>query len=309
MQNKKPLVSIITVVRNAEDTIVRTIRSALIQKNVNFEVLVWDGLSSDHTVDKIKTFGDQIRFFSGKDTGVYDAMNRALPLANGKWILFLNADDYFLHPLALEKLVLSTLDSKVDYVCGEAKMFFGLKRWKPKTLTDFDFLIGNPSNHQAYLCKKEIYTKLKGFNTDYRYSADVDFMFRVIQKGYIGKKIQDSIVHYSLGGLSTKNVGKGVSELESIMAHFLHSDLEFAREARLVFHEGKLPRETFLEKLISMKLSDSQWKMIILFLGKKVSYESTSGLMKIFYYYKSIGIKMFKRIVFLILSLLPKRVL
>lgn len=309
MQSKKPLVTIITVVRNAEDTIVRTINSALSQKNVNFEVLVWDGLSTDQTVEKIKSFGNQIRFFSGRDSGVYDAMNRALPLANGKWILFLNADDYFLHPNALEKLVSFTNDPKVDYVCGEAKMFFGLKRWKPKTLTDFDFFIGNPSNHQAYLCKKEIYTKLKGFNTQYKYSADVDFMFRVIQKGYLGKKSSDPIVHYSLGGLSSKNISKGVSELESIMAHFLDSDLHFAREARLVFHEGILPREIFLETLVSRNLSNSQWKEIVLFLGKKVSFESASPFLKSFLFFKSISINLIKRVVFLILSLLPKRVL
>lgn len=309
MQNKNPLVTIITVVRNAEDTIVRTLHSALSQKNVNFEVLVWDGLSTDGTVEKIKTFGDRIRLFSGRDSGVYDAMNKAIPLARGKWILFLNADDYFLHPYALEKLVIPTSDSKLDYICGEAKMFFGLKRWKPKTLTDFDFLIGNPSNHQAYLCKKEIYTKLKGFNTKFRYSADVDFMFRVIQKGYVGKKIQDPIVHYSLGGLSTKNVDKGVLELESIMAHFLNVDLEFAREARLVFHEGRSPRNDFLEKLSSMKLSESQWRQILMYFGRKVSVESTSLATQRFSSCKVFLIRMLKKTVFLILSLLPKRVL
>ncbi|XDD45035.1 glycosyltransferase family 2 protein [Leptospira sp. WS39.C2] len=309
MQNKNPLVTIITVVRNAEDTIARTISSALNQKNVSFEVLVWDGLSTDRTVEQIKTFGDRVRFYSGKDSGVYDAMNKAFPLAKGKWILFLNADDYFLHPLALEKLLIPTSDPKVDYVCGEAKMLFGLKRWKPKTLTDFDFFIGNPSNHQAYLCKKDIYTKLNGFNIKFRYSADVDFMFRVIQKGYLGKSIQEPVVHYSLGGLSTKNVGKGVSELESIMAHFLNSDLEFAREARLVFHEGRYPRKSFLVNLASRKLSESQWRQILLYFGSKVSAESTSFASKLFSFFKVFLINMIKKAVFLILSLLPKRVL
>lgn len=309
MISKKPLVTIITVVRNAEDTILRTINSALSQKNVNFEVLVWDGLSTDRTVERLEAVKNQISFYSGSDSGVYDAMNRTLPLAKGEWILFLNADDYFLDEYALEKLVNSTVDGKCDYVCGSASMLFGLKVWRPKTLTDFDFFVGNPSNHQAYLCKKTIYTKLGGFNIQYKYSADVDFMFRVIQKGYLGRQLKESVVHYSLGGLSTKNVGRGVSELEQIMAKFLNSDIEFARECRLVFHEGKMHSKRFIEKLISISWTESQWKHIVLYLGSKYSLESTSGFLKLISFIKVKLRFLLKALIFQFLRILPNRVL
>ncbi|PJZ86270.1 glycosyltransferase family 2 protein [Leptospira harrisiae] len=309
MISKKPLVTIITVVRNAEDTILRTIHSALSQKNVNFEVLVWDGLSTDRTVERLEAVKSQISFYSGSDSGVYDAMNRTLPLAKGEWILFLNADDYFLDEYALEKLVKSTVDEKCDYVCGSASMLFGLKVWRPKTLTDFDYFVGNPSNHQAYLCKKSIYTKLGGFNIQYKYSADVDFMFRVIQKGYFGRQLKESVVHYSLGGLSTKNVGRGVAELEQIMAKFLDTDIEFARECRLVFHEGKMYSNRFIEKLISISWTESQWKHIVLYLGSKCSLESTSSFLKLISF---INVKLrflLKALIFQFLRILPNRVL
>ncbi|TGM82250.1 glycosyltransferase [Leptospira mtsangambouensis] len=309
MNYKKPVVSIITVVRNAEDTILRTIHSALSQKNVSFEVFVWDGLSTDRTVEKLESVKDQIRFYSGKDSGVYDAMNQSLALAKGEWILFLNADDYFLDEHALEKLVSKTYDKKCDYVCGSASMLFGLKVWRPKTLTDFDFFIGNPSNHQAYLCKKTVYSKLGGFDIRYRYSADVDFMFRVIKNGYQGQIVKESVVHYSLGGLSTKNVGRGVTELEEIMAKFLNSDVEFARECRLVFHEGKIHSQRFIEKLTSLRWTDSQWKQIVSFFGSKHNLESTPFFLRAVSAIRTWLLNVLKAIIFQILRILPNRVL
>lgn len=309
MNHKKPIVSIITVVRNAEDTILRTIKSALSQKNVNFEVIVWDGLSTDRTVEQLESVKDQIRFYSGKDSGVYDAMNQSLPLAKGDWILFLNADDYFLDEYALEKLISRALDDKCDYVCGFANMLFGLKVWRPKTLTDFDFFVGNPSNHQAYLCKKSIYLKLGGFDLRYRYSADVDFMFRVIKEGYLGQIVEESVVHYSLGGLSTKNVSRGVAELEQIMAKFLNADVNFARECRLVFHEGKIHSKQFIENLTSLRWSDSQWKQIVSFLGSKYSLESTPFFTRLFSLIQTRLLLLLKAIIFQFLRILPNRVL
>ncbi|EKJ88789.1 glycosyltransferase involved in cell wall biosynthesis [Leptospira meyeri] len=309
MNHKKPIVSIITVVRNAEDTILRTIKSALSQKNVNFEVIVWDGLSTDRTVEQLESVKDQIRFYSGKDSGVYDAMNQSLPLAKGDWILFLNADDYFLDEYALEKLASRALDDKCDYVCGFASMLFGLKVWRPKTLTDFDFFVGNPSNHQAYLCKKSVYLKLGGFDLRYRYSADVDFMFRVIKEGYLGQIVKESVVHYSLGGLSTKNVSRGVAELEQIMAKFLNADVNFARECRLVFHEGKIHSKQFIENLISLRWSDSQWKQIVSFLGSKYSLESTPFFTRLFSLIQTRLLLLLKAIIFQFLRILPNRVL
>lgn len=309
MKQKQPLVSIITVVRNAEETIFRTINSALIQKNVDFEVLVWDGLSTDGTVEKLETLKGQIQFHSGKDSGVYDAMNRSLKLAKGKWILFLNADDYFLNDDSLEKLVNLAIQGKHDYVCGFASMFFGLKVWRPKTLTDFDFFVGNPSNHQAYLCKKSAYLELGGFDLRYKYAADVDFMFRVIKAGYRGGVVSEPIVHYSLGGLSTKNVSRGVNELEEIMAKFLHSDIQFARECRFVFHEGKIPSKAFIDRLMSAKWTLSQLSQLALFFGTNYCLEETPFFVRIKNLINKIVRTIIKNLVFQILKILPNRVL
>ncbi|MCW7493193.1 glycosyltransferase [Leptospira sp. 2 VSF19] len=302
-----PLVTVITVVRNAEKTIQRTLVSALEQKNVSLEIIVWDGLSTDGTLKQIEKYRRQLTIVSQRDFGVYDAMNQALKIANGKWILFLNADDYFLSSDSLSLLLSEVGNTEFDYVCGCATLFFGLKKWPPKTLTDIDYFLGNPSNHQTYLCKKKVYDHLGGFNTQYKYAADVDFMYRVIQAGYKGLPVFKSIVNYSLGGLSSKNISAGVDELDKIRSNFLNSDLVFARESRLVFQDGLEFSEQFKSEVFSRKLSKTQKRFLDDFFKFNKSIESTSFIelnrKRFVRFMKNIA----KKFVFFILKFIPSR--
>ncbi|TGM51345.1 glycosyltransferase family 2 protein [Leptospira vanthielii] len=305
--NTNPLVTVITVVRNAEKTIQRTLVSALNQKNVNIEVIVWDGLSTDNTLSEIGKYKDQYKLISKKDSGVYDAMNQALKIASGEWVLFLNADDYFCSENSLSSLLGAIETSDIDYVCGYAKMFFGLKNWKPKTLTDVDYFLGNPANHQSYLCKKNIYDKLGGFNLNYKYAADVEFMYRVIQNGYKGLRVLKPIVHYSLGGLSTKNLSAGVAELDKIRSVFLNSDVDFAEKCRLIFVDGLEFTEDFKNEILVRKWSKTQREFLEIFFRDNQSIES-SPTFHLFKKRLSLFIKhCLKKFVFIILKFIPSR--
>ena len=91
-----PSISIIIPILNAEKTIADCLASILRQSFSNFEVLVQDGGSVDKSIQQIKDIAsgdDRFRLFQFKDSGVYDAMNRILPFAQGQWVLFLGADD------------------------------------------------------------------------------------------------------------------------------------------------------------------------------------------------------------------------
>lgn len=270
---ERTLISVITVVRNAEKTIERTLNSVFSQQNVNIELVVWDGLSTDNTLRLLESFRNQITLVSNQDSGVYDAMNRALKLARGEWIIFLNADDYFSSSWSLDILLSKAEESGSDYVCGNAKMLFGLKTWKPKTLTDIDYFLGNPSNHQSYLCKKEIYDRLSGFDLKFRYAADVDFMFRVIESNARGCSVSEMITNYSLGGLSTKNINEGVAELDIIRAKFLKINLQLAIQTRLVFNEGLFFTQGFRSKILALSWSNTQKAFLEKFFSNNKAWE------------------------------------
>ena len=92
-----PLVSIITVSYNVAATLAKCIESVKTQAFKNYEYIIIDGLSTDGTLAIIKRYDKAITYWrSEKDTGIYNAMNKAVKLARGKWFLFLGADDELL---------------------------------------------------------------------------------------------------------------------------------------------------------------------------------------------------------------------
>lgn len=114
----QPKISIITVCRNAERTIADTLRSVANQRGVSglIEHVVVDGASTDGTLNVVKTF-PTVRWISEPDHGISDAFNKGLRISKGRWILFLNADDYLADDKVLQD-VLPHLDGDYDVVYG-----------------------------------------------------------------------------------------------------------------------------------------------------------------------------------------------
>jgi len=88
-----PKISVITVVRNCAATLGRTIESVIWQLGDDAEYVIVDGASTDGTIGVIKAYEDRLaHWVSEPDRGIYDAMNKALALARGEWVIFLGAD-------------------------------------------------------------------------------------------------------------------------------------------------------------------------------------------------------------------------
>ena len=93
----QPIVSIIIVTYNAEKDLEQCLFSIFCQANTQFEILVFDGNSTDDTVAVLKKHDSSITYWQSEpDTGIYDAMNKAVSFAKGKWIYFLGSDDRLL---------------------------------------------------------------------------------------------------------------------------------------------------------------------------------------------------------------------
>ncbi len=220
---KNPFVSVITVVKNNEKTIQRCIESVLAQDFKDYEYIIHDGESSDQTLNIIQSIqSEHINLYSEKDSSIYNAMNKAWRKAKGSYILFLNSDDYFYSSNSLNILVEKVKFYNLDFVCGNALVVKGEESWvwEHRTFTPYDFLCGNPCNHQSLLTKKEIFYELNGFNENYLYASDVLFMFQMIEKNFKGMCIEDIISVYSFTGASSVNQEAGISELEEIMKSY-----------------------------------------------------------------------------------------
>lgn len=205
--NTKPLVSIITVCRNSEKTILKTIESVINQTYKNIEYIVIDGLSEDNTVNKINKYKTKIsKIIIEKDDGIYDAFNKGLKNCSGDLIGFVNSDDILL-PNAIEILVnYHNKYRDIDFFFGAVKkhwaVLHGYKPWK------IFYTWGFYSSHSTgFFIKRHAAKQVGYYNTKYKYSADYDYFYRMIVKHKlqgIGTKKNELFGIFARGGFSSK---------------------------------------------------------------------------------------------------------
>ena len=107
-------VSIVTVSLNAKKEIQGTIESVLSQTYPLIEYILIDGDSTDGTIDIVKTYKERIsKLLVEKDHGVYDAMNKALSMATGDFLIFMNAGDKFVAEFTVENAMRSVRDRRL----------------------------------------------------------------------------------------------------------------------------------------------------------------------------------------------------
>src|SRR3989344_6836696 len=95
MSKKWPKISIVTPTLNQGKYIEKSITSVLEQDYPNLEYLIMDGGSTDGTLKILKKYENRLNWYSGKDRGQSDAINKGLKKTSGEILAFLNSDDYY----------------------------------------------------------------------------------------------------------------------------------------------------------------------------------------------------------------------
>jgi glycosyltransferase involved in cell wall biosynthesis len=217
-----PLVSIITVCRNSENTIARTIESVRDQTYQNIEYLIIDGLSGDKTLDVAKryerAFDGRMRVVSEKDNGIYDAMNKGIHLATGKIIGFINSDDWY-EPYAVENVVESFRRNGVGVHYGILRI---LERGEEVMLkaVNSKYLFREVVGHPAYFVVSDIYRIHGGFNVAFKVAADYDLMMRLRESHVPFFQINNVLANFSQGGRSTTSVLQAMKEWAMIRRNY-----------------------------------------------------------------------------------------
>jgi glycosyltransferase involved in cell wall biosynthesis len=214
---KRPLISVVTVVFNGEAHLEETIVSVLRQDYDNIEYLIVDGGSTDGTLDILEKYADRIDYWvSEPDGGIYDAMNKGLKLAGGELIGLLNADDFY-QPGALEKVAESYRKEGVqgiyygdNFVLQED---LGLKYRFRATLR---YWLGMPMCHQAMFVHRDVYAKLGGYSTSYRFAGDYDFLLRAVAANTGFVHVSRYLVSYRNTGLTSAHYTSSLAEAKRI---------------------------------------------------------------------------------------------
>lgn len=217
LEINNPKISIVTVVFNDVNNIECTIKSVANQKYKNIEYIVIDGGSDDGTIDVIKIYKEKINFFlSEKDEGIYDAMNKAIDIAKGDWIYFLNSGDLFYHDKILLDIFSDPIFSKsIDLIYGNIDIKYKtfIKTKFSGNLYDFDD--GMQFCHQSVFIKTEIIRKYK-FDVKYKLAADYDMIYKMYKDARTFYKIDKIIAIILPDGVSDKNQDQVIKEYKNI---------------------------------------------------------------------------------------------
>lgn len=202
------MVSVIVPVHNGEKTLRRCVDSILLSTEKDIEVILVENGSSDQTLNICRSYSDKlnnVRTVVADITGLSHARNVGMGIAKGKWISFIDADDY-IHPSMLAWLREAAESKHFDFVFGDIL--------EGKTT---DYVWDFHSSHEGKSIGREAYCKalfciaqykyslvtnklfsaelLKDhyFDETLRYAEDREFLFRVLPKvnsiGYVDTPI------------------------------------------------------------------------------------------------------------------------
>lgn len=221
-----PLFSIITVTYNATSSLPPTLKSVKEQSCQLYEYIIIDGASVDDSVQLAENSGIQgIRIYSEPDNGLYDAMNKGLGVAQGDYVIFLNAGDAFHSSETLQQIADAIMDN--DYpgiVYGQTQIVDHTRSRigdrhliAPAVLTLDSFKDGMVVCHQAFVVLRKL---VDNFDTRYKYSSDFEWCIRCLQRSHRNFYIDRILIDYLAEGVTTANHKASLWERFKIMCHY-----------------------------------------------------------------------------------------
>jgi len=201
--NKKsvPLFSIVTIALNSENSIRRTIKSVISQTFHSFEYIIIDGGSTDGTLDILEEYKDQIKVISEPDKGISDAFNKGIKYSRGRFICFLNSDDWFEADI-LNKIAKYALDD-IDILYGKLNLWYGDKYLYSQEANHTRLKFGMSLNHPSTFILKKVYANLL-YNLNYKYAMDYDLLLKAYLYKHTFHYLDFSVANMSVEGVSNK---------------------------------------------------------------------------------------------------------
>ena len=203
-----PRVSIITVCYNAAATIADTIASVAAQKGVTIEHIIVDGGSDDGTQAIVQQHISSVeQFVSEPDDGLYDAMNKGARIANGSYISFLNASDIYFKE-AIKSVAENIEKHHFDYcvapvvIRDENNQDIRISRPLNNFIYQKGKLMEMYAPHLSVFTRTTLFNDLNGYDLQFKYSSDYDFLLRLADTTKNIFYGDDPIGAFKLGGIS-----------------------------------------------------------------------------------------------------------
>ncbi len=221
----RPLVSIVTPTLNQGRFIEQTIRSIEAQTYAHYEHIIVDGGSSDETLEILRRHEGTypMRWTSGPDEGMYDAINKGMRQAKGEILAYLNSDDLYF-PWTLEVVVEAFgRDREADLIVGDCLRLdsdSGYLLFQPPPYRDWLVRTGYLAQ-PAVFWRRSVADDLGEFDADLRYVADCEFWMRALQHHRLTQVHEFLAVDTIQPGALRSELGEAVvAETEVVRARF-----------------------------------------------------------------------------------------
>lgn len=207
----RPLVSVVTVCRNAEATISAAVQSVARQDWPLIDHVIVDGASSDRTLEEIERHSlPEARVISEPDAGIYDAMNKGLALVRGDIVCFLNADDRYVRPDVFTTVVTAMGATENVAVMGDVgferagRRGHVIRRYRSRRFSPDRLAWGWMPAHPGCFLSRDIVERVGRFDASFKIAGDYEYLVRVFRRGGVRQVFLDEmLVYMTHGGVST----------------------------------------------------------------------------------------------------------
>ena len=226
--------SIVTATYNSEKTIVHTLKSLKRQNYPNMQHILIDGCSTDNTFEFARKYALQNSIsISEPDTGIYNALNKGIGLADGDIIGFLHSDDVYASNDILLNVANIFADTQCDLVYGDLEIVREndvtkvVRKWRAREFKKSWFRYGWMPPHPTVFVRRDVYKRFGIFDERYKISGDYEFLLRVmflhnVNSFYLNK----NLVCMRDGGISNRSIKnlfkKTLEDMRAMRAHGLN---------------------------------------------------------------------------------------
>lgn len=252
----EPLLSLVTVCRNAARTIGDTFASVRAQRGPEVEYVVIDGGSDDGTVELIRRDAGTIdAWVSEPDRGIFDAMNKGARRSTGRNLWFLNADDR-LEPGALSEVLVRLREAAGDGTREGGRVGAGeggvILAGRTRRVDDDGTTLaidrhvapgtraGEPAHtfaHPSTIMPRALFDRLGGFDPSLRIAGDYDLLWRAMSLHTPVIELDRVLTVMRAGGVSSGDAPLAMRvrhELEVIAIQRRHAGVAAAARGHLV---------------------------------------------------------------------------
>lgn len=261
-------ISIITCTYNSEKHLAQCIESVQAQDYKDVRHIFIDGMSTDATIDIIHKYYSNPIIFQNKDSGVYDAFNRALSHITTDIFTFLHSDDFYIDKNCLSRVSDIFSKSNIDYYSAQIIVWDAEKNVEiaklgaPMHTPTFTerLKVSNYFAHPTNFWKKSVIEKVGFFDLRYKIAADVDWMYR-LQKANLKQYFEEvPIAYLRNSGTSGSRIFKAL--WEEYLVALKHEENKIVLTLIYIWHFVRRGVRRLLEMLSMYKVIEICRKLL-----------------------------------------------